>query len=83
MKLRTSLLAYASILFLASCSEESATTGTDSSYPLKNCVVSGEPLGSMGTPVIITHEGTEVRLCCKECIKDFKANPEKYLSKIK
>lgn len=81
MKLRTNLLAFASILFLVSCSDEPAEA--NSSYPLKNCVVSGEPLGSMGTPVIINHNGTEVRLCCKECIKDFKADPETYLSKIR
>ena len=29
------------------------------------------------------HNSTEVRFCCKDCIKDFNSDPEKYLSKIK
>lgn len=51
-------------------------------YPLKTCVVSGEELGSMGKPVVITHDGVEVQLCCKNCIKKFEANPAKYLAKL-
>jgi YHS domain-containing protein len=51
-------------------------------YPLKTCVVSGEKLGEMGKPYIFTHEGKEVRLCCKDCLKKFKADPAKYLKKI-
>jgi hypothetical protein len=54
-------------------------TGT---YPLTNCVVSGEVFGSMGDPVIIHHEGAEVRLCCKGCVKKFNADPAKYLEKL-
>ena len=52
------------------------------SYPLSNCVVSGEALGSMGQPIIIHHEGAEVRLCCKGCVKKFNADPIKYLEKL-
>ncbi|MCF7787721.1 MAG: hypothetical protein K9N47_16445 [Prosthecobacter sp.] len=52
-------------------------------YPLKTCVVSGEKLGGMGKPVAITHEGTEVLLCCKSCIKDFKEDPAKYVKMVK
>jgi hypothetical protein len=45
------------------------------SYPLSTCVVSGEALGSMGQPIVIDHEGVEVRLCCKGCVKKFNADP--------
>ena len=51
-------------------------------YPLKNCVVSGEELGSMGEPVSMTHNGQEVKFCCKDCVGEFKADPEKFLAKL-
>ncbi len=54
----------------------------DGDYPLTTCVVSGEPLGSMGTPVEVTHEGTTVKLCCKSCIKEFNASPDKFVAKL-
>ena len=52
------------------------------SYPLSTCVVSGEALGSMGQPIIIHHEGAEVRLCCKGCVKKFNDDPAKYLENL-
>ena len=51
-------------------------------YPLETCVVSGERLGEMGKPNIIHYHDREVRLCCKDCEKDFKKDPEKYLKKL-
>jgi len=52
-------------------------------YPLTTCVVSGEKLGGdMGDPYVFTHDGREVRLCCKSCLKDFKKDPAKYLKKL-
>ena len=51
-------------------------------YPLETCVVSGEKLESMGKPYVFTHEGQEVKLCCKDCLKDFKKEPAKYTKKI-
>jgi hypothetical protein len=51
-------------------------------YPLKTCLVSDEELGSMGDPFVFTHEGQEVKLCCKSCQKDFKKNPAKFLKKL-
>ena len=50
---------------------------------LKTCVVSGEKLGDHGKPYVFTHEGQEVKLCCKDCLKDFKKEPAKYMAKIK
>src|SRR6266699_7237551 len=51
-------------------------------YPLKTCVVSGEKLGEMGKPYVYIHEGREIQFCCKDCVKDFKKNPAKYIKKI-
>jgi YHS domain-containing protein len=48
----------------------------------KVCPVSGEPLGSMGTPYKVTVQGREVLLCCQGCEAQIKENPEKYLAKL-
>ena len=51
-------------------------------YPLKTCVVSDEKLGDMGDAYVFVHEGREIKLCCKSCLKDFKKDPAKYIKKI-
>jgi len=51
-------------------------------YPLKECVVSGEALGSMGTPVDKVYNNRLVRFCCMGCIEDFEADPATYLKKL-
>ena len=56
-------------------------------YPLKSCLVSDEPLGSMGEAVAHVHraEGKPDRVvfvCCEGCIDDFKQNPAKFLKKV-
>jgi len=53
-------------------------------YPLDTCVVSGEKLGGeMGEPYVFTHDGQEVKLCCKSCKKKFDKSPDTYMKKIK
>ena len=53
-------------------------------YPLKTCLVSGDKLGEHGKSVKVTApDGTVVYLCCKDCLKDFKKNPEKYAKMVK
>lgn len=64
-----------------------ATAASTSAYPLDTCVVSGEKLGEMGTPIDYIHkeEGKPdrlVRFCCKMCIGKFKKDPAKYLKLI-
>ena len=49
-------------------------------YPLSTCVVSGEPLGADAIDYV--YEGKLVRFCCKKCVKEFQASPEKYLVKL-
>ena len=51
-------------------------------YPLETCVVSGEKLDSMGKPYVFTHDGQEIKMCCKSCLKDFKKDSAKYMKKI-
>ena len=52
-------------------------------YPLKTCIVSDEKFGGdMGDPYVFTHNGQEIKLCCKSCLKDFKKDPAKYMKKV-
>jgi hypothetical protein len=58
-------------------------------YPLATCVVSGDKLegGDMGAPVDYIHKEDGkpdrlVRFCCKDCVRDFKKDPPKYLAMI-
>lgn len=51
-------------------------------YPLDKCIVSDEKLDSMGKPYVFTHEGQEIKMCCKSCLKDFKKDTKKYLKKL-
>jgi YHS domain-containing protein len=82
--LRTLIAATLVISFLAPLSGLAADKKADKAkpYPLKTCVVSDEKLGEMGDPYVFTHEGREIKLCCKSCLKDFKKEPAKYIKKI-
>ncbi len=51
-------------------------------YPLKTCVVSGDKIGEMGKPPVIIYKGQEIKFCCKDCVKDFNKNPDKYIKKL-
>ena len=48
-------------------------------YESDVCIVSGNKLGSMGTPVSIVYKGKKIKFCCSPCIKKFNKSPEKYL----
>lgn len=64
--------------------DEKIVEATKAAYPLKECLVSGEALGSMGDPVMYVHRPTNqlVEFCCKSCIKTFKEKPAEYLPKL-
>jgi hypothetical protein len=51
-------------------------------YPLETCIVSDDKLGEMGKPVVFIYKGQEIKLCCKDCRKDFDKDPAKYLKKL-
>lgn len=76
-------------LALAGCgasdtgSGATASAGPAKPYPLEVCLVSDEKLGSMGDPVVLVHEGQEVKFCCDSCTPKFKKDPAKYLAKLK
>lgn len=76
----TRLPALAALALLALSVAYAAEAKDD--YPITLCVVSGEPLGEHGEPVIYKHEGREVRFCCKDCIKDFNKDPARYLRNL-
>ena len=71
---------------LISCNEDKsddAASPSSDGYSMTVCPVSGEKLGSMGDPVVMTHEGTTVKLCCDHCIAKFNAEPAKYVAMVK
>ncbi len=70
-----------SALLLAGCGK--ASHGVPAGYPLTKCVISGELLGGMGNPVKVTHDGTDVYLCCDSCIDDFNKEPAKHAQQVK
>lgn len=87
MKTR-SILAFTTALILGAgfslaADNEAKPTGVPAEYPLQKCVVSDEALGEMGKPIKVTHEGTDVYLCCKSCVKDFNKDPGKYVKLVK
>jgi hypothetical protein len=58
-------------------------------YPLDGCVVSGDKFdgGAMGKPQDFIYKTAGqpdrlVRLCCKDCVKDFNKEPAKYLKAL-
>ncbi len=85
MKKLMTLLAIAMLSAGLSTAAEKAAApaGVPANYPLKKCPVSDELLGEMGKPVKVTHEGTDVYLCCKSCLKDFNKEPAKYVGMVK
>ena len=83
LKTLVTVVVFAGIcLPLASFGEDAKQADKTPAYPLTTCLVSGEKLGEMGKPYIYKHEGREVRFCCKNCLKDFKKDPAKYLKKL-
>ena len=65
-------------LSLASC----ASTAGAKPYPLDVCIVSGNKLGSMGTPITKVYQGQQIKFCCAPCVEDFDANPAKFMTKL-
>lgn len=81
----TALLIAAAPVFAESDAPASATPTEP--YPLQTCLVSGEHLGGMGTPInyVYKREGKPdqlIRLCCRHCLSVFLGNREKYLAKL-
>jgi hypothetical protein len=89
MKTKLTILTLAALLAVGLIvrAEDKKAEAAKDTYPLKTCVVSGEDLGAMDDLVKYTYtapdgKSREVRFCCKDCIKKFKKDPEKYLKMI-
>ncbi len=61
----------------------------EAAYPLDSCVVSDDKFdgGAMGKPRNYLYQVSGqpdrlVRLCCKDCVKDFTKDPSAYLKKL-
>lgn len=50
-------------------------------YPLTKCLVTDEGFDH-GKPYTFVHQGQEIKLCCEDCLADFKKEPSKYLTKL-
>lgn len=48
----------------------------------KVCPVSGEPLGSMGTPIKVTVGDESAFVCCDGCVEELKKNFDKLTAKL-
>lgn len=72
----------ASLVLAAPAADAPAPEYVPLAYPLDACVVSDQPLGSMGEPAVIDYEGRELRFCCAGCEPQFRAEPAGYLAKI-
>ena len=75
-------LALVAVSGMAFTAEDEKKAFKGDAFPLDTCVVTGEALGSMGDPIILNHEGREIRLCCKGCVKKFKNDTDTYIAKI-
>ena len=81
-KLLAVAVAVVSMMFAATAADQKPAAKAKP-YPLKTCVVTDEKFGGdMGDPYVFTHEGREVKLCCKGCLDDFKKDSAKYVKKM-
>jgi len=81
--LASGALALAALFLQSSVFADAPKSAKPKPYPLPTCVVSGEKLGGdMGDPYVFTHEGREIKLCCKSCLKDFNKEPAKFIKKL-
>ena len=62
--------------------DEGVVKAQKESYPLKTCAISGEELGSAGDPFELVYGTRLVRLCCKDCIKEFQKEPAKFMAQV-
>ncbi len=83
LKLLTVGVLFAAVLSTPWTTQAADSKDTKKKYPLTTCLVSDEKLGGdMGDAYIHKHEGKEVQLCCKSCLKDFKKAPATYMKKL-
>jgi hypothetical protein len=74
-----SVLALANVVLLTQAADKKAKP-----YPLDTCAVTDEKIGADPgmKPYTFVHEGREIKLCCKSCLKGFKKDTAKIIAKI-
>jgi hypothetical protein len=82
---RAAALVALAVALTAGCATTGGTAGNApvKPYPLDECLVSGNKLGSMGPVITLVHEGQEIKFCCRPCVKEFQADPEKFLALLR
>jgi YHS domain-containing protein len=57
----------------------SAAPSTETSKAVNTiCPVSGDTVGDVGKPAYAQYQGKTIAFCCKDCLKKFQKNPDKY-----
>ncbi|MFN7137843.1 MAG: hypothetical protein ACK4UN_00735 [Limisphaerales bacterium] len=84
MNIKSTVLALAvALLATGAAHAEEKKAAPAKAYPLKTCIVTDEPLGGdHGEPYVFVHEGQEIKMCCKPCLKKFNKDTAKYLKKL-
>lgn len=72
------------VALLAGCQAEEKPVAAAKPYTLKTCPITDELIDDKGDmkPYSFVHEGREIKLCCKGCLKDFNKDAPKYVAKI-
>ncbi len=81
--MKTTALSLLAFVAMLGSIATAADSGVPKDYPLKKCPVSGEAFGGDMKPYKVTHEGTDVWLCCKDCKDDFDKEPAKFTKMVK
>ena len=53
-----------------------------SPYTLETCPVSGNSLAEVDKPFTHKYDGQQVQFCCKDCVKAFDKDPDKYMKNV-
>jgi YHS domain-containing protein len=78
------LTAMMTVAVLAADPNPSASASAPASAQTSNqavntiCPVSGDAVGDVGKPVYAQYQGKTIAFCCKDCLKKFNKNPDKY-----
>lgn len=51
-------------------------------YPFTFCIVQGTEFEEYKEPYVITHEGQQYKVCCKDCLEEFRADPAPHVEKF-
>jgi hypothetical protein len=77
----TKLLAAITILLATPFLLRAADTASKP-YPLETCFISGDKFAEMGRPIVFIYAGQEIKVCCKDCKKQFNKNPAAGMKKL-